>query len=406
MYREQIAVLSQNIPRQYASSSSSSSLSAAHSDSSLSASLGLAIVAASSLPPIPTFDGSGDTSGLAAFAWLQQFELAFDARAKAIGMVVPDGQRVAAAFGAMRGHASTWLTSLQSTPADWSSFKKALLERFQPAGAYRIIEAKLESLVDSAMKIRERLNSEGVQHYTQKFVQLANQVPASDMLDRTKILNYAKGLPARLREFVYQQDEKARSPGSTALSLHSIVDLVGRRAATRELAFDHNHGGNAARSSDAMDLSATALCSQVFGVSQMEAQQYLSPAEGWAPFDTNGSASGASSSTSSNGYGSPTPAGGAATGSNDLLQQLVAMQKQLNAVMSRTTISPPVKREISDALAKERREGGLCIKCGVTKYEPGGKGHNSRTCKLPVDKTTSVAEGMRKAGLSSKSPLF
>lgn len=276
------------------------------------------------------------------------------------------------------------------------------MERFQPAGAYRIIEAKLESLVDSAMKIRERLNGEGVQHYTQKFVQLANQIPASDMLDRTKVLNYAKGLPARLREFVYQQDEKARLPGSTALSLHSIVDLVFRRAATRELAFDHNHGGNASRSPDAMDLSATALCSQVFGVSQMEAQQYLSPAEGWASFDTNGSTSSSSSSTSNNGNGMPSPA----TGSNDLQQQLVVLQKQLNAMMSRNTVSPPVKREIPEALAKDRRESGLCIKCGITEYSPGGKGHNSRTCKLPVDKTTSAVEGKRKAGISNKNPLF
>jgi hypothetical protein len=57
-----------------------------------------------------------------------------------------------------------------------------------------------------------------------------------------------------------------------------------------------------------------------------------------------------------------------------------------------------VRDEVPKALAEARRAAGLCVKCGVVKYEGGGKGHNSRTCQAPADKTTSAADGKRKAG--------
>ena len=343
----------------------------------LTASIGLAFATASSLPAIPTFDGVGDTSGLAAHAWIKQFELILDARSK-LGIPTPEEQVVALARIAMRAHALSWLTSLPSYPTTWAAFKSALLERFQPASAQRIIEARLDALVEAAIKIRDRLNSQGVQLYTHRFVQLANQIPSTDMLDRTKITSYAKGLPSRLREFIIQQDERARS-GATPLTLQLVIDLVGRRAASRELALDHTYGGHSAKPSDAMDLSSVDLCSRVFGLSVAEAQTYLDPAEGWAPHDTN-----------------DTPGASSSTGVDP---QLLAMQQQLNALMSRRSLSPPVKKDVSDQLVNARRAAGLCIKCGVVKYEPGGKGHNSRTCKAPMDTSTSAEEGTRRAGL-------
>ena len=52
-------------------------------------------------------------------------------------------------------------------------------------------------------------------------------------------------------------------------------------------------------------------------------------------------------------------------------------------------------REVPDELIAARKEIGLCARCGVVKYERGSKGHNARTCKSAVDKTTSAAEGKR-----------
>ena len=56
-----------------------------------------------------------------------------------------------------------------------------------------------------------------------------------------------------------------------------------------------------------------------------------------------------------------------------------------------------MQKAIPQELATARKEAGLCIKCGVEKYEPGGKGHNARTCQRAIDPKTSVAEGLKKA---------
>ncbi len=66
----------------------------------------------------------------------------------------------------------------------------------------------------------------------------------------------------------------------------------------------------------------------------------------------------------------------------------------------RRNVPDGVRDEVPSALAEARKAAGLCIKCGVAKYEAGGKGHNSRTCQAPADKTTSAAEGKKKAGFS------
>ena len=64
---------------------------------------------------------------------------------------------------------------------------------------------------------------------------------------------------------------------------------------------------------------------------------------------------------------------------------------------SRRNAPSGVLKELPRELAESRKKAGLCIKCGVAKYEPGGHGHNAVTCKAAVDKTTSVEEGRKKA---------
>ena len=64
---------------------------------------------------------------------------------------------------------------------------------------------------------------------------------------------------------------------------------------------------------------------------------------------------------------------------------------------SRRNVPGSVTQEVPRELFESRKAAGLCAKCGVTKYEPGSKGHNAGTCKLPVDKTMSAADGRKKA---------
>ena len=37
------------------------------------------------------------------------------------------------------------------------------------------------------------------------------------------------------------------------------------------------------------------------------------------------------------------------------------------------------------------------MRCGTHEYTPGSQGHNSNTCRANIDKTTSAAEGKKKA---------
>jgi hypothetical protein len=147
-----------------------------------------------------------------------------------------------------------------------------------------------------------------------------------------------------------------------------------------------------------MDLSAAELlrAADVFGISREQAMAYLQPAEGWAPHDT-----GATEDRTTADAPSVQPWAAAL---NAIQQQQAAFQQQvLNALSqgskpaSRRSVAPATKA-IPEELAKARTEAGLCIRCGVHRYEPGTRGHNSRTCRLPVDKTTTVTEGRRRAG--------
>lgn len=344
---------------------------------------------------LPLFDGSGSTSGLAAYSWIQQVERAFEERVSIAG-TLEDSRRIHAAAKSLRGGASTWYASLSPMPTAWSGFKSELLNRFQPASALRLIESQLELLVDRVSKFRERLNTQGLERYTQNFQLLANQIPSDRMLERTKVLLFSKALPTRLRELVLVEDEKAATDSSSKdkFTLNIIVDKILRRSATRETASGTAPESGRSTPSEAMDLSAVTMCSQSFGVSMEEASGYFESVEGWVPHDT--SSAGSSGSAPHNPSSTPVAASQAS-----LVQQVNALQAQL-AAMSRRTVSPPIKKEVPEQLAADRRAAGLCVRCGVAKYEPGGRGHNSRTCQSPPDKTTSAAVGAKKAGL----PLF
>jgi hypothetical protein len=385
------------------------------------ASLGAALaqaLAANSPIHLPTFDGSGNAAGLAAHSWLQQVERAFEEREQIAGSLA-DSRRLAAASVALRGGADTWYASLAQRPTTWAAFKGGLLARFQPASALRLIESQLRTLVERTAKLRDRLNTRGIERYTQQFQLLANQLPATMMLERSKVMLYSEALPTRLRELVITEDEKAlQNPGALpGLQLNLIVDKILQRAVTRETAAGSAAGySSSSRStSDDMDLSAIERCCRMFGVSAMEAQLYLEPSEGWAARDTD-----APESSSPPTRADHHPPGGSrstasVSTSADLAQLLQATLAAMGhsgrgpsggsgssgaASSTRRQVPASVHHEVPAHLVQERRDAGLCVKCGVHKYEPGGNGHNSRTCKTPADKTTGAAEGKRRAGLS------
>ena len=54
-------------------------------------------------------------------------------------------------------------------------------------------------------------------------------------------------------------------------------------------------------------------------------------------------------------------------------------------------------KDIPEDLIAARKKANLCAKCGVVRYERGAKGHNARTCKASPDKTTSAADGLKRA---------
>ena len=341
---------------------------------------------------LPLFDGSGSVGGTAAHSWLRQVERAFDERASIAGPV-SDGRRIGAAGVALRGGADTWYASLTQRPSTWGEFKKALLGRFQPTSVQLILENRLNELVDAAAKLRHRLNTQGLERYTQQFQLLAHQIPSGLMLERTKVLLYAKGLPNRLHEHILHADVKAQESG-VPMDLSQIVDQILQRSATRESALGHTTAAaGQSSSSDAMDLSAVQQCCQAFGVSAADAAQYMEPAEGWSLHDTS-----APLRNNVRDHAPSTPSSSASA----FAQQLNAIQQQLSAMSSgsssRRSIAPPARESVPKELVAERVKAGLCVRCGVAKYEGGNTGHNSRTCKAPMDKTTSAAVGAKKAG--------
>ena len=134
-----------------------------------------------------------------------------------------------------------------------------------------------------------------------------------------------------------------------------------------------------------------------FGVDRETASSWIEESEGWAPHDTDSTQAG------------PAAAATASSAAAD-----AAMLHRLLAAFTAGQHGAPrgdpqggngrrgepgdVAKQVPAGLAAARKDAGLCIRCGVHKYEPGGKGHNSRTCKSTVDLKTSVADGKNKAG--------
>jgi hypothetical protein len=350
------------------------------------------------LGPLPTFTGKGTATGLAALDWLQRVERYFGSREAALGQTEgeADAVRPALAAGALDDDALRWYNALPAAarPTTWAGFRKALLDRYSSVPAVRVRIEQLRNFVEAARRLRDKMTLEGLQSYTSRFQQLAGEIPQTHLTEHGKLELLARGLSARLAETVLQEDAK-----DNPLPLHEVAQKVLAKAAFKEYA--GSQSASAAASSgrgDPMDLDAISLCAAQFGVSREEAQRYVEPREGWAPYDTDGA--GPSDSAPS---GAAAANSSAAAGEPSLAQLLAALSRlgssrDGKAQSQRRHVPDSVKNAVPQELATARRDAGLCIKCGVVKYEGGGNGHNSRTCKANADKTTSVAEGKKKAG--------
>jgi hypothetical protein len=196
--------------------------------------------------------------------------------------------------------------------------------------------------------------------------------------------------------------EDARDP---LPPLHEVINAVLSRASQKEQAASYGGSSSSPASAAPMGLDAISLAVTTFGWTREEAQRNLSDSEGWAPHETSGGSKSSSSGPSSGpaSSGSPTPASLSSEQVTQLLAAFAAQSTKVGAGPaarernSRRNAPSGMAKEIPQDLFDARKKAGLCCKCGVVKYEPGGHGHNSRSCKAPVDKTTSAAEGLKKA---------
>ena len=346
--------------------------------------LGLARALAAAAPLLlPPFDGAGNTSGVAAQAWIRQVERAFAQRRSEAGHLTEE--RALTAVGAvLRGEADNWYASLSPAPTTWDGFKAALLKRFQPANAAIIHERQIKKFVALQVSARERHTTQSLEKYTALFQQQASMIPSNMMDARTRLLLYADGLPKESRKITQRADEDFLESG-TPIVLNNVIDKVLKRSAQNEAV-----GAHAAPRGDSMDLSIVELCERNFGLSTAEALAYTDKQEGWPEYDTDLPTSGGSQGPSS-------------VSLADLQRQLAATQLQLSA-LSRDRQSPAVKKAVPQELVDAREAAGLCIKCGVEPYSRGGNGHNARTCKQPADLTTYPKGAPKQA--APKKPVF
>jgi hypothetical protein len=364
------------------------------------------LLAAQAVGKLEPFLGKGPITGTQTDDWLRRAEKWF-AVCENAGMVAPenaDAHRLVWAAGAMHDDAARWYDAIPeaSRPTTWAAFRKALLGRFSSSATESIRLDRFRLFVAAATKLRDKMTMEGIQSFLARFQQLANEVPEYLCTLHGKLELLGRALPGRLNEPVWAEHRKV-PPQEVALPLHTLVDKILARAYCKEYAHSHSaQGGPAAAAAGVspMDLDAIQLCATQFNVSADEARRYLQPGEGWAPFDTDGHSSGTQSAAAAG------PSSAAAAPSAALVESLFAAVEARYGLSrnaprgqsQRRNVPGELAKEVPELLAEARKAAGLCIKCGVTKYEPGGRGHNSRTCRLPVDKTTSAAEGKRKAG--------
>jgi hypothetical protein len=358
------------------------------------------LLALSALGPLKAFAGHTDAAGLAAREWLAQAEYHFAARESALGVSAAQGDefRVHSARASLTDDALRWLTAMPQPPVTWTSFRTAFLQRFSSVPAAQVREAQLQRFVDAARRVRDKLNTDGLQRYTTLFLQHAGEIPAERMTDASKRTLYAQGLPPRYAELVLTEDAKAQPP-----ALHEVAQLVLAKATLKAHAASASTAAAASPASgrsDAMDVDAISMCAAQFGVPRDEAARYLAPGEGWAPHDTAGGSGAAAAAAS--------PASSSSSGDDQLERLLNALAARFGSSLGsssakargqsqRRNVPSGVLADIPEELVKARKAAGLCIKCGVAKYEGGSSGHNSRTCKAPADRSTSAEAGRKKA---------
>jgi hypothetical protein len=343
-----------------------------------------------SLGALPSFAGQADASGMAAREWLQKVEHYFTMRETTLGVDAAHGDafRVHSARAALTGDALRWLMALPSPPATWQEFKTVFSERFSSVPAAQVREQQLRQFVSTAHRLRDKLNVEGLQRYTTLFLQRAGEIPTSRMTDATKRHLYSQGLPTRYAEVVLTEDAKAQP-----MALHEVAQHVLAKATLKAYAGAGAGSGeqSARRDGDAMDVDAIALCAMQFGVSRDEAAAYCVVGE---------SCSGGTASAGA--AAAPSQAGS----DRELLTQLLAAitsprfhKGASNSRGGKSTGAPAegALKDIPEDLIAARKKANLCAKCGVVRYERGAKGHNARTCKASPDKTTSVADGLKRA---------
>jgi hypothetical protein len=344
-----------------------------------------------SLGSLPTFTGKGGDTTLIAHEWLQRAEGFFAAREHALGIdaVLGDQARLLNAAYALMDDARRWYDALPQRPSSWPSFRDAVKARFCSVPSERIRVDRLRAFVDKAIRLRDKLNLQGMQAFTAHFAQLAGQVSDDYVTQHEKLALLARALPQRYAETVLMEDAKRPLP-----PLHEVINTVLSRAAHREQAASFGGASTSSGSSASINLDAISLAVTTFGWTREEAQNNMIDSEGWAPHDTNGgshwrpTAGPASAATPS-----PTPASS---------EQIAQLLNALAAHASRGGAGPnhrgsSVAKEIPKDLAEARKRAGLCIRCGVARYEPGGGGHNAATCGAAVDRTTSVAAGLEQA---------
>jgi hypothetical protein len=354
-----------------------------------------------SLGALPTFNGKGADTTLAASEWLQRAEKYFGAREQAlrIDAAAGDSARVLGAANALQDDARRWLDALPQAPATWAEFKTAVKARYCSVPDERIRVEKLNVFVEGAARLRDKLNVQGMQAYTNKFAQLAGEVSADYLTLHGKVALLARGLPQRYAEVALKEDAKTPVP-----PLHEIINTVLSRAAQKEHAAHGSAASSSSGPSPARNVDAITLAAATFGWSREEATRHLDEgAEGWAPYDT-GASSPSAHAPSARSNDPTAPQLSEAVAQIAALFQGKAPGDGFRGKQSQRRNAPPdVRVAIPEALRQARKEAGLCIKCGVVEYSGGAHGHNARTCKAPADTTTSVADGRKKIG---SKPVF
>ena len=354
-----------------------------------------------SLGELPSFTGKGADTTLVAEEWLQRTEDFFVAREQAMGIDAAKGEqaRLRSVATVLQDDARRWYAALPKRPATWLEFQEAVKARFCSVPSERIRVDRLTEFVEKASRLRDRLNVQGMQAFTARFAQLAGEVPDDLVTGRGKLALLSRGLPQRYAEVVLKEEAKKPTP-----PLHEVINTVLARASQKEQAASYGGASSSPASAAPMNLDAISLAVATFGWTREEANQHLSDSEGWAPHDTHGGPQGSSfgQGTGPASKGSSTPAPSAEDKLDKILNALTAKvgagPSGREHGRSRRNAPSGVLKDIPQALFEERKKLGLCCKCGVAKYEPGGHGHNAVTCKAPADKTTTAAEGRKKAG--------